>query len=114
MGRDSALITDLYQLTMAQAYWHASKQETEASFYLHFRENPFKGGYTIACGINQAIEYIEHFAFSSEEISYLSSVPASNGIALFDPSFLDELAGMTLSLDIDGVREGEVVFPRNP
>ncbi|MCL2757226.1 MAG: nicotinate phosphoribosyltransferase [Coriobacteriia bacterium] len=114
MGQDHALITDLYQLTMAQAYWHSGKQDTEASFYLHFRENPFKGGYTVACGITQAAEHIERFSFTNEDLAYLSSVKASNGDLLFDPLFLTELANLTLTLDIDAVREGEVVFPREP
>jgi len=114
VGYDSTLITDLYQLTMAQAYWHADKQGTEASFYLHFRENPFNGGYTIACGLAQVVEYIEGFGFSGEDIAYLSSVTTSDGTLLFDPRFLEDLTALQLTLDIDAVREGEVVFPREP
>ena len=110
----SALLTDLYQLTMAQAYWHAGKLGMQASFYLHFRENPFNGGYAIACGLAQVVEHIETFAFADEDIAYLASVTANNKKPLFDPRFLNYLANLTLTIDIDAVREGEVVFPREP
>ena len=111
---DSALTTDLYQLTMAQAYWHAGKRDTEASFYLHFRDNPFNGGYAIACGLAQAVEYIETLTFTDENIAYLLSITTQDGKRLFDPAFLNKLLDLRLTLDIDAVREGEVVFPREP
>jgi len=114
MNCSSALTTDLYQLTMAQAYWRSKKQDTEASFYLHFRENPFGGGYTIACGMAQVAEYIENFTFTNEDINYLSSINAPDGRTLFDSDFLNELSALKLTVDIDAVREGEVVFPHEP
>ena len=47
----SALLTDLYELTMALGYWREGRAEQEAAFHLYFRTAPFRGGYTIACGL---------------------------------------------------------------
>ena len=63
-----ALHTDLYQLTMAQAYWHAGITQTEACFHLVFRTNPFDGGFAIACGLEPALEYLEALSFTPSEI----------------------------------------------
>ena len=49
-GSSVALLTDLYQLTMAYGYWKNEVHERESVFHLFFRKNPFKGGYAIACG----------------------------------------------------------------
>ena len=114
MLKEMAISTDLYQLTMAQAYWQAGRQDLDASFYLHFRENPFSGGYAIACGIAQVAEYIEGFSFSEEDLCYLASLKAQNDTLLFDPVFLNTLADLSLSCDIDAVAEGTVVFPHEP
>ena len=56
-----ALLTDLYQLTMAQGYWANGKLDEEACFHMFFRENPFKGGFAIACGAAQLAEMIDGF-----------------------------------------------------
>src|SRR5437773_2390098 len=52
-----ALLTDLYQLTMAYGYWKAGVAAHEACFHLVFRKNPFGGGFTIACGLEHAIDW---------------------------------------------------------
>lgn len=109
-----ALLTDLYQITMAQGYWEEGKTDELASFYMFFRENPFEGGYTIACGIEQVVELVEGFAFTDDDIAYLAGLPAPAGGLLFKPEFLDYLAHMQLEVDIDAVEEGELVFPREP
>ena len=54
-----ALLTDLYQLTMACGYWKTGRAEHDAVFHLFFRRHPFGGDYTIACGLTTAIEYLE-------------------------------------------------------
>ena len=64
-GPPSALLTDLYQLTMGQAYRAAGLDDVEACFHLFFRSNPFGGGYALACGLEQAIEYLASARFSS-------------------------------------------------
>jgi nicotinate phosphoribosyltransferase len=109
-----ALYTDLYQLTMAQAYWKTGLIHTDACFYMHFRENPFKGGYTIACGMAQVVELLENFAFSDSDLSWLSALPTPTGEPMFEADFLETLAGLELALDVDAVPEGTVVFPYEP
>ncbi|NTU88511.1 MAG: nicotinate phosphoribosyltransferase [Actinobacteria bacterium] len=108
------LLTDLYQITMAQGYWETGKADTRACFYLFFRDNPFDGGYSIACGIDGAIELIENFKFSDSDIEYLASLPAPGGGALFKSAFLEYLKSLELTVDVEAVLEGELVFPREP
>ncbi|MDR3053117.1 MAG: nicotinate phosphoribosyltransferase, partial [Coriobacteriales bacterium] len=111
---NKALLTDLYQLTMAQAYWQTGKQQEGASFYMHFRENPFGGGYTIAAGMEQLADYIDGFAFTQQAVDYLATLPAPDGTPLFDPAFLKTLLSLRLTVDVDAVKEGTVVFPHEP
>ena len=59
-----ALLTDLYQLTMAYGYWATGKAEHEAVFHLHFRKPPFGSGYTIACGLEQVVDWLRGFRFA--------------------------------------------------
>jgi nicotinic acid phosphoribosyltransferase len=70
----SGLLTDLYQLTMAEAYHSAGVTGTEACFHLFFRENPFDGGFSVACGLEQAIGYLEGLHFTPDDIRYLSAL----------------------------------------
>ncbi|MDO4443714.1 MAG: nicotinate phosphoribosyltransferase [Slackia sp.] len=108
------LLTDLYQLTMAQGYWACGKADEQACFHMFFRENPFKGGFAVACGAAQLAEMIDGFAFSDDDIAYLASIDAPGGGALFDPDFLAFLREMRLTVDVDAVREGTMVFPMEP
>ena len=108
------LLTDLYQLTMAQGYWECGKLDEQACFYMHFRKNPFAGGYVVACGLDQVAELVENFAFTDEDIEYLASVNAPGGGKLFKQGFLDYLRTMELQVDIDAVYEGTTVFPFEP
>jgi len=109
-----ALLTDLYQLTMAYAYWKSGMEELEAAFHLFFRRNPFGGGFTIACGLEYAIDLIESLRFEADDLVWLGEVRGSDGAKLFDPAFLDHLASMRLACDVDAVPEGTVVFPLEP
>lgn len=109
-----ALLTDLYQITMAQGYWANGKADEQACFHMFFRENPFKGGFAIACGAAQLAEMVDGFAFSDDDIAYLASLDAPGGGALLDPAFLSYLRTMRLTVDIDAVREGTAVFPMEP
>ena len=61
MNVDYALLTDLYQITMAQGYWDAEKAGEEACFTMYFRDYPFKGGYAVACGTAQLADLVETF-----------------------------------------------------
>lgn len=115
MTPDYALLTDLYQLTMAQGYWEAGKTGDEACFHMYFRDYPFKGGYAIACGMAQLADIVDGFSFSAEDVDYLSALQAPGGGPLFRRDFLDYLAhGFELACDVDAVAEGTVVFPHEP
>jgi nicotinate phosphoribosyltransferase len=109
-----ALLTDLYQLTMAHGYWKTGTQEREAVFHLTFRKNPFGGGYTIAAGLATAVEYLENLHFDDADLAYLAGLRGNDDQPLFDPEFLDFLRGLKLNCDIDAVPEGTVVFPHEP
>jgi nicotinate phosphoribosyltransferase len=109
-----ALSTDLYQLTMAQAYRHAGRADEEAVFHLFFRRNPFGGGFAVACGLARALDYLEGFHFTSEDVAYLSGLTGNDGRPLFDGGFLRELGDLRLRCDVDAIPEGTVVFPYEP
>lgn len=114
MKLSQVLLTDLYELTMAQAYWQTGKANVQACFHMFFRDYPFKGGYAVACGMAQLADIVRDFTFGDEDIAYLASLPAPGGGALFDPAFLDYLRTFRLNVDVDAVREGTIVFPREP
>ncbi|HUY89535.1 MAG TPA: nicotinate phosphoribosyltransferase [Pirellulales bacterium] len=109
-----ALLTDLYQLTMAYAYWKSGTADHEATFYLHFRTNPFKSGYAVACGLGLAIDFIEQFRFADEDLTYLASLVGADERPLFEPAFLDALRRLRLTCDIDALPEGTPVFAQEP
>ena len=111
---DVALNTDLYELTMAQGFWESGLVDAQGCFNVFFRDNPFGGGYAISCGTGQVAELVENFTFDDEAIDYLASLNAPGGGSLFKPEFLEYLRDFRMRVDIDGVPEGEVVFPREP
>ena len=111
---DVSLNTDLYELTMAQGFWEAGMTDTRACFTVFFRENPFKGGYAVACGTGQIPALVENFRYTDEDVDYLASVQAPGGGAMFKPEFLAWLRDFRMDVDVWAAREGEVVFPREP
>ncbi len=114
MKLNDPLLTDLYQLTMAQGYWECGKANTQACFHMFFRDYPFNGGYAVACGMAQLADLVDGFAFSDDDLEYLTSIPAPGGGMLFKPEFIDYLRDFKLSVDIEAVAEGEIVFPYEP
>lgn len=108
------LLTDLYQLTMAYGYWRAGIAGREAVFHLFFRKPPFGGGFAVACGLNDALDFMQEFRFDEEDLAYLASLKGSANRPLFDGAFLDALAAMRLNVDVDAIPEGTVVFPHLP
>ncbi len=113
--RDSlALLMDFYEITMAYGYWKTGMAETDSVFHVSFRQNPFGGGYTIACGLELAMEYLERFAFDASDLEYLAGMRDRTGKVLLEKKFLDYLGGMKLACDVDAVPEGTVVFPQEP
>jgi nicotinate phosphoribosyltransferase len=109
-----ALLTDLYQLTMAYGYWRAGKAGDEAAFHLFFRENPFGGGYTIAAGLETAIAYLDALRFDQSDLEYVRSLRGSDDQPLFGDDFIDLLRRFEFGCDVDAIPEGTVVFPHEP
>ncbi|MCS7305574.1 MAG: nicotinate phosphoribosyltransferase [Thermoguttaceae bacterium] len=109
-----ALLTDLYQLTMAYAYWKTGLGSREAVFHMIFREKPFGGAYAVACGLATLVEFIEQFHFEPGDLEYLASLKGNDDRPLFEPGFLDFLAHFRWTLDLDAMLEGTVVFPQEP
>lgn len=105
---NKTLVTDLYELTMAQTYFLEGKKDEILYFDIFFRENPFKGGYTISGGLDEIIEYIENFHFTEEDIEYLQS------LNLFQESFLEYLKDLHFTGDIYATPDGTVIFPNEP
>lgn len=113
-GESLALLTDLYELTMAYGYWKSGMAEREAVFHLYFRKHPFQGGFTVACGLAPAVAYLRGFRFDESDLDYLKGVPGGDGRPLFEQGFLDYLAAMEFRCDVDAIPEGTIVFPQEP
>jgi len=109
-----ALLTDMYQLTMANGYWKQGKANQLATFHLYFRKSPFAGGYTIAAGLADAIDFLANWHFSDDDLTYLASIPGNDGKPIFEAGFLDYLRHQTFDCDVDAIPEGTVVFPNQP
>ncbi len=114
MPSPGAFLTDLYQLTMAAAYWQEGMHDRLATFHLFFRTAPFGGRFAISCGLPQVAELVQDFRFEEEEIAYLGTLTGGDGKVLFRPDFLAYLARLELTCDIDAVPEGTVLFPSEP
>jgi nicotinate phosphoribosyltransferase len=109
-----ALLTDLYQLTMAQGYWKLSTADRQAVFHLYFRNAPFAGGFTIAAGLEDVVDVVRRMRFDSTDLEYLASLQGNDDRPLFDAGFLKYLAKLELTIDLDAIAEGTVVFPSEP
>ena len=105
--RNLTLLTDLYQLTMMNGYLKEGRKNEIAVFDIFFRQNGLIT-YSIACGLEQAIDYVTNLRFGEEEISYLKS------LNIFSAEFLDYLKTFKFTGDIYAVPEGTVVFPGEP
>ncbi|KAK9298405.1 hypothetical protein QLX08_008206 [Tetragonisca angustula] len=105
------LLTDLYQITMAYAYWKSEKMNDHAVFDLFFRKNPFQGEFTIFAGLEECIKFLEKFHYSSSDIKYLKTTMPSS----VDQRFFEYLKDLTpKDVTIYAMEEGSVVFPRIP
>ncbi len=113
-GESLALLTDLYQVTMASGYHQVGMAEHEAVFHLFYRRPPFRGGYAIAAGLDLVIDLLERFHFSADDLEYLGSLVGNDGQPLFGAEFLDYLGQMRFTCDVDGVPEGTAVFAHEP
>lgn len=111
-----ATLTDLYELTMAAAYFANGRDRDEAVFHLFFRRPPFESGFTLAAGLEEVVRYLRDFHYSADELAYLEGLRGSHDQPLFEPAFLEHLASLRpgLGLDVDAVPEGTVVFAYEP
>lgn len=106
--RNLTLLTDLYELTMMQGYFHAKDANETVIFDAFYRTNPDGNGFAIAAGLEQVIEYVENLHFDQEDVDYLRTT------GLFGEDFLDYLKTFRFTGDIYAIPEGTVVFPREP
>src|SRR5574338_273126 len=102
-GGSLALLTDLYQLTMAAGYWKSGHAEREAVFHLTYRRPPFGGGYAIAAGIAPVVAYLKRFRFMPDDIAFLATLKDNEQKPLFPPAFLGYLHEMKFSCSVDAV-----------
>jgi nicotinate phosphoribosyltransferase len=102
-----ALLTDLYELTMSASYYARGRND-EATFDLFARELPSNRNFLVACGLDEALAYLEDLRFNTDGIDYLRSLD------LFEDDFLSYLGKLRFTGEVRAVPEGEVVFPGEP
>ena len=107
------MLTDLYQITMAYAYWKTKRDRHSAVFEVFFRKNPFGGEYTIFCGLDEVLKFLANFRFSASDLEFLRNTPSLKDC---DPEFFDDyLANLDCSeVSVEALQEGTLVFPRMP
>ena len=105
--RNLTLLTDLYELTMMNGYYKENKCDEMVIFDVFFRQNELIT-YSLAAGLEQAIDYVLNLNFTPEDIAYL------RGLKIFDEGFLNYLSNLKFTGDIYSVKEGTMVFPGEP
>ena len=103
-----AMLCDFYEFTMANGYFKNGFYRKNVYFDVFFRKVPDNGGFAVAAGLEQVIDYIRELHFEDEDIAYLRSK------GIFDEAFLQYLADFRFSGDIYAVPEGTPVFPNEP
>lgn len=106
--KNNTMMTDFYELTMAQTYFDKGEKDKKVYFDIFFRQNPFEGGYSISGGIDNIIEYIKNFKITKEDIDYL------RGLNTFTEEFLEYLSTLKFTGDIYAIPDGTPVFPNEP
>lgn len=107
-GINLTMLCDFYELTMGNGYFKEGMQNMITYFDVFYRDVPDKGGFAIAAGLEQIIDYVQNLHFDREDIEYLRSR------GLFDEGFLDYLSNFRFTGDIWAVPEGTPIFPREP
>ena len=102
------MLTDFYELTMANGYFENGFENTIAYFDMFFRKVPDGGGFAIMAGVQQVVEYLENLTFTREDIEFL------RGKGIFSGAFLDYLKNFQFSCDVWAVPEGRPIFPGEP
>lgn len=108
INHNLTMLTDFYEITMANGYFMNGFQDKIAYFDMFFRKIPDGGGYAIMCGVQQLIEYLERLRFTDEDIEFLRSKN------IFDEGFLSYLRNFKFSCDVWAVPEGTPIFPGEP
>lgn len=109
-----SLLTDLYQVTMGYGYWRSGIHERQSVFHLFFRRCPFEGAYAVAAGLEPAMQWLSNFRVSAEDAAFLRELRGNDGERLFSESFLETLRDMRLTIDVDAMPEGSIVFAHEP
>ena len=107
-GINLTMLCDFYELTMGNGYFVSGMQDRMTYFDVFFREVPDGGGFAIAAGLEQIIDYVQNLHFDEEDIAYL------RGRGIFDEAFLEYLRNFKFTGDIWAVPEGTPIFPREP
>ncbi len=102
------MLFDFYELTMGNGYFLSGYEDKISYFDVFYRKNPDDGGFAIACGLDQVIDYVSDLKFTDDDIDFLRSK------GCFDEKFLDYLKTFRFSGDIWAVPEGTVIFPGEP
>lgn len=106
--KNFSLLTDLYELTMMQGFLKEQIYNKKAVFDIFYRDNPHKNGYAIFAGLEQVLQYIKNLKFGDDDINYLRS------LNLFEENFLNYLREFNFTGTIYSVKEGSVIFPKEP
>ena len=112
--QNHSLITDLYQLTMAQCHWQLGRHNKQAVFHLNFRRHPFSNGYIIVCGVKEIIEIIENYKFEQNDLNYLANLKTKNKQNIFSKEFLSFLKTFAFNCSIYSFIEGTIAFASEP
>ncbi len=107
-NRNLTLLTDFYELTMANGYFENGMADTICYFDMFFRRVPDDGGFAIMCGLEQVISYMKELRFRDDDIDYLRSK------GIFSEQFLEYLRNFKFECDVWAVPEGTPIFPREP
>lgn len=108
ISRNLTMLVDYYELTMANGYFQSGMKDKIAYFDVFYRENPENGGFAIAAGLEQVVDYINRLHFDEDDIAFL------RGKNCFGENFLEYLRTFRFTGDIWAVPEGTVVFPGEP
>ncbi len=106
--RNLTMLTDFYELTMANGYLENGLKDEIAYFDMFFRRVPDDGGFAIMAGLKQVIDYIENLHFSDKDIAYLRNKN------MFSEAFLEYLSTFSFSCDVWAIPEGTPIFPHEP
>lgn len=105
---NATMLTDFYEITMANGYFESGIADSTAYFDMFFRKVPDNGGYAIMAGLEQVVHYLENLKFTEEDIDYL------RGKGIFDERFLEYLRDFEFKCDVWAIPEGTPIFPGEP